>query len=230
MSSLSAVPLLSCGPVGIVSCLANDHRKLLLGGRGRWRAVDEPLRNGVENPEDYEGGEETDYTGMTIDSDGSTVSKEAVEARVASFEASKAARAAREKAREAERQRATIAKTANTLKAMTAVSLKVSESRASERARPGVVGIRVRSSDRRLIFLPWLAQRCGHDLNLVLPSRCAVLLLPVLPLRLCAAVLRCSVRACVAVCAQGPRDQTGDKDATTSAGDGQHSLGEGADD
>jgi hypothetical protein len=81
---------------------------------------------------------------------------------------------------------------------MTAVSLKVSESRASERARPGVVGIRVRSSDRRLFFLPWLAQRCGHDLNLVLPSRCAVLLLPVLPLRLCAAVLlRCSVRACV---------------------------------
>jgi hypothetical protein len=73
---------------------------------------------------------------MTIDSDGSTVSKEAVEARVASFEASKAARAAREKAREAERQRATIAKTANTLKAMTAVSLKVSESRASERASP----------------------------------------------------------------------------------------------
>ncbi len=99
-------------------------RKLLLGGRGRWRAVEEPLRNEVENPEDFEGGDETDYSGMTIDSDGSTVSKEAVEARLVSLEASKAARAAREQAREAERQRATVARTANTLKAMTAVSLK----------------------------------------------------------------------------------------------------------
>ena len=99
-------------------------RKLLLGGRGRWRAVDESLRNGVENPEDFEGGEETDYTGFTLDADGSMVSREAVEARLSALEASKAARAEREKARAAQEKRASMAASANTLKAMTAVSLK----------------------------------------------------------------------------------------------------------
>jgi hypothetical protein len=74
---------------------------------------------------------------MAIDSDGCTVSKEAVETRIASLEASKAARAARVQVREVERQRATAARTANTVEAMAAVSLKTRDQDATPSARYG---------------------------------------------------------------------------------------------
>ena len=90
-----------CGSLALRLPLA---KKLLMGGRGRWKAVEEELRMEGENPEEFE--DDDDDVEYIMDADGLLVSKESVETRLKALEATKAARAEAEKEAEAARQAA----------------------------------------------------------------------------------------------------------------------------